>query len=390
MTLRATATSHYRAISCFKVLNASRSRRTFSRSWSASKRREQENWSRPTDDSLAVIIPVRNEEAALGACLDAVMSGSVLPDEVLIIDGESADGTREIACAYAQRDSRIRVLRNPHQTIPHALNIGWRATKCSLIVRVDGHACICNDYLETARYHLLSGDWQGVGGPKHPVSTTPIGRTIAAAMSSRWGVGNSRYHYAQVAETAEHVPFGAYPRHVIESLGGWDEELLVNQDYEFDYRLRQKNGSILFDPRMISKWACASSLQDLAHQYYRYGRGKVRVARKHPKSLRARHLLPPALSATLAITTILASALRSGPLGFLVGMYVLATASSGLSKAARSLPPSQQVAFPLVVATMHNAWGIGFLDGLARSIWRGAASDPYRHRRLAFEEQIAE
>lgn len=335
--------------------------------------------------SIAVLIPVRDEAALIQRCLAAVLGGTLEPDEVLVLDGGSSDGTRDRVLALADHDPRIRLLDNPARHIPAALNLGWRSTTCEVIVRVDGHAVISDRYLELAHGHLTSGAWQGVGGRKVPEAATATGRAIAAAMGSRLGVGNSRYHYATSIERAEHVPFGAYLRSTIEELGGWDEELLVNQDFEFDYRLRKQGGSICFDPAMSSRWSCSATFRDLAHQYHRYGRGKARVAVKHPRSLSLRQVLPPLLPVGLGSLTVLAvvggppwAGLARAAL-VLYGTFMVAAL---FPKAARRLPWSERLRFPLVIFIMHHAWGIGFLRGLISRLVGRRPKDQFRTRDL--------
>lgn len=327
-----------------------------------------------------MLIPVRDEASAIEECLDAVLANSVAPDEVIVVDGCSTDGTTEIIGRYIERHPNVRLLSNPRRTVPVALNLGWRATDCELIVRVDGHAVIPTDYLSQVRSHLAGGSWQGVGGRKVPESSTATGRIVAAAMGSRWGVGGSRYHYASRAEPAKHVPFGAYPRAVIAALGGWDENLSVNQDFEFDHRLLASGGRILFEPAMSTRWACSPTLRDLAHQYHRYGRGKASVAAKHPRSVCPRHVLPPLLVLGLATAGCAAVAGRPRGARRVLAGYVLAMGTSVLSGSARPLPPGERLRFPVVVAVMHNAWGIGFLRGAIDLLVGRRPPDPYRRR----------
>lgn len=336
--------------------------------------------------TLAVIIPARNEAGTIRSCIDSVFSGTLQPDEVVVVDGASTDETREVVRAIIECDPRVRLLNNPARTIPSAMNIGWQGTECDLIVRVDAHAQISADYLLLARTHLMTGEWQGVGGRKIPVATTKFGKAVAAAMNSRWGVGNSRYHYAGGIEEAEHVPFGAYPRKVIEGLGGWNETVLVNEDFEFDYRIRQSGGKILFDSAMSSRWACSSKVSDLAYQYHRYGKGKVMVARMHPASLRLRHLAPPVVAAGLLIASGAALFLNSRLAQVGIVAYLAAMASTALFGQARTLPLSERIRFPLAVFIMHNAWGVGFLRGVFDQLRGHRDTDSFKLRHFSFDE----
>lgn len=335
--------------------------------------------------TLAVVIPARNEAGTILGCLERVLGGPCQPDEVLVVDGASTDDTREVVLAFATGEPRVRLLDNPARTIPSAMNIGWRASSCDLIVRVDAHAQIAPDYIELARRHLMSGEWHGVGGRKVPVAATPFGRAVAAAMSSRWGVGNSRYHYASGMEEAEHVPFGAYRRSVIEALGGWDETFLANEDFEFDYRLRGAGGRILFDSAMSSTWACSNSVGDLAYQYHRYGKGKALVARMHPASLHLRHLAPPIGVMVLVVATAVAVVLQSRLAATGVAVYLAAMGSTALVGQARSLPLGERVRFPIAVFLMHNAWGVGFIRGFVDQLLGRQVTDSFKVRQFSFD-----
>ena len=151
-------------------------------------------------------------------------------------------------------------------------------------------------------------------------------------MASRFGVGGSTYHWGEEVTDAEHVPFGAYPVDLLRSMGGWDEELVVNQDFELDYRLRAAGHRILFDPAMRIDWECRQSVGALFKQYKRYGGGKVVVALKHPASLRPRHFAAPALVALLGAAAVVS--VRKPALGAVTRRAVRRSASAS--------PPSRR------------------------------------------------
>ena len=194
------------------------------------------------------------------------------------------------------------------------------------------------------------------------VGITPAGRAIAAAMGSRFGVGNSKYHYATTELEVDHLPFGAYPVDLLREVGGWDETLVANEDYELDYRLRRRGGRLLLDPRVVIAWQCRQSVPDLYQQYVRYGKGKADVAMLHPASLSARHVVAPALVAWLAL-----AALRAGrhpaQAALMVSPYV-----AGVAVATRQTRPvlendADWVHLPGAFTAMHVGWGYGFGRG---------------------------
>lgn len=326
---------------------------------------------------VTVVIPALDEEHHIGACLDSVLAQTYPHLEVLVVDGGSRDRTREVVASYAARDRRVRLLDNPERTVPHALNRAVAVCRGRYLVRVDAHATVPADYVARAVAHLSTGRWGGVGGRKDGVGRTPAGRAIAAAMASPFGVGGSRYHYGTSPTTVDHVPFGAYPVDVIRELGGWDPELAVNQDFEFDYRLRRAGYRLLFDPALRIDWECRQSVPALFRQYRRYGRGKTLVVRRHPRSLKPRHLLPPALVVWLTAAVVVA------PWQPLVAAAAVAPYLAGV--AAASILTAPKVAgwrarawLPAAFAAMHVGWGLGVWQGIWRQV---TGRDPNTGRR---------
>lgn len=340
-------------------------------------------------DLVTVIVPVRDEERTLGRCLDSILSQSHSSLEVLVVEGGSRDNTRSVVRRYAARDGRVRLLDNPRGTIPSALNEGLDRSRGRWVVRVDGHASIRPDYVRRAVAHLGTGRWGGVGGRKEGVAITPAGRAVAAAMTSRFGVGNSVYHYGRTVRIVDHVPFGAYPTSVLRSLGGWDERLNANEDYELDLRIRQSGLRLLFDPSLTISWQCRPSVDALFRQYRRYGKGKADVARLHPGSLGLRHLAAPGLllawvaAAALAARWALLPAIVAGP--YLVGLVVASAAACR-----RVWDRRAWLWVPPAFVAMHVAWGAGFWEGALRQLGRALGHRPAGEAMPRTEGDVAE
>ncbi len=255
---------------------------------------------------VTVVVPARNEERSIRACVASIQAQTHRNLQIIVVDGASDDRTASIVEEIGREDPRVQLLVNPERVIPVSLNLAVAAAEGPWLVRVDAHATVPPGYVEGAVRHLVTGRWGGVGGRKDGIGRTPAGRAIAAAMASRFGVGGSTYHHGTSGQTVEHIPFGAYPVDVIRELGGWDERLRVNQDFEFDYRVRSSGRELYFDPDLRIDWESRQTVGDLYRQYERYGAGKVRVARLHPASLRVRHLMAPALVVNLAVAALVA------------------------------------------------------------------------------------
>jgi succinoglycan biosynthesis protein ExoA len=284
---------------------------------------------------------------------------------VVVVDGSSDDGTAEVVRAYAARDPRVELFLVPKASIPAALNAGLSVARGQWLVRVDAHSTIPPGYVQRAVQHLATGKWGGVGGRKDGVGLTPAGRAIAAAMSSRFGVGGSLYHYGTRARPVDHVPFGAYPTSLVRALGGWDERLAANEDFEFDHRVGQAGRSLLFDPELRIAWYCRQSIRELFEQYRRYGRGKAAVALLHPESLRPRHVAAPTLPMMWVAAAIVAVRRPRMALS-LVSPYASALLAASVM-AGKTVPDwPGRVRIPSAFLAMHAGWSIGFWEGCLR------------------------
>ena len=309
-----------------------------------------------------VVIPARNEERAIEAAVRSVLAQDEPDLQVIVVDGASDDRTPDIVRELAAADPRVELLENPDRIIPVSLNLALAAARAPWLVRVDAHATVPPDYVRRAVEHLRSGRWGAVGGRKDGVGRTDAGRAIAVAMASPFGVGNSTYHYGTSPTVVDHVPFGAYPVELARSLGGWDESLRVNQDFEFDHRVRMAGHEILFDPALQIDWECRQDIPALFRQYRRYGRGKVVVARLHPKSIALRHLAAPALVAWLALSAVVSLRSRRAAVAA-VAPYAAGIVVATARSAGRVDPKARRWLAPAFVS-MHLAWGIGFWEGV--------------------------
>jgi len=254
--------------------------------------------------------------------------------------------------------------------VPYAMNVALAATQAPWLVRVDAHAEVPPGYVARAVELLESGEWGGVGGIKRGIGKTPAGKAVAAAMASPFGVGGSIYHYGTEPQEVEHVPFGAYPTEVARAVGGWGEEFTVNQDFEFDHRVREAGHRILFDPSLVIDWESRQSVGALWRQYRRYGKGKAKVVLRHPSSIRPRHLLPPMFVAYLAAAGALAVVRpsRRGVAAAAVSPYAAALAFASVRTGRTIDDASARPLVPLAFMAMHVGWGVGFWEGLVHEV----------------------
>jgi len=328
---------------------------------------------------VTLILPIRNESAFIARGLAAILAQDypVACMETLLADGLSTDSTRQaihdFAVLYPQL--QIHILDNPGKIVPTGMNIALRRAKGDILIRVDGHCVIARDYVSKCVEHLQKDGVDGVGGPIESIGETRMAKAIAIGMSSPFGVGNSAFRTTSGRSMlADTVPFPAYTRQIIERAGLYDEELVRNQDDEYNYRIRELGGKILLADDVHSAYFSRTSLKGLWQQYYQYGYWKVRVLQKHPRQMSLRQFAPPALLLALLASAGLAlfSVLRLPSLAVLrllssiipllyLTANLLASFWTASKHGWRSLP-----VLPLVFATLHLGYGSGLLVGLFR------------------------
>ena len=319
---------------------------------------------------ISLLLPIRNEEVYIPACINSLRAqdypaGRV---EILVADGMSTDHTRQIVTDWMQQDRRVRIYNNPQQIVPTGLNLLIPQAKGDILIRVDGHCVLASDYVSKCVRHLLNGDVDGVGGPMHSIGQDLISQATAIAMSSKFGVGNSSFR-TETGQTklADTVPFPAYTREIIEKVGLYDEELVRNQDDEYNYRIRKAGGKILLAEDVHSDYFSRGSFAKLWRQYFQYGFWKVRVFQKHPRQMSPRQFVPPLFVLALLSAAVLAFAVPWGwyALVGLLGVYLFACLAAAFfyGKGQKTVVV---LLLPLAYTIIHTSYGLGFLIGLLR------------------------
>ena len=308
---------------------------------------------RPT---VTIAIPVLNEADAIEACLDAVANQTYEAIvEVLVVDGGSTDATRSLASAVPG----VRVLDNPRRIQAAALNIALAEAKGEVFARVDGHCLIAPDYIERCVDALQTTGAALVGGAMTPVATQPFQRGAAAAMSSRFGAGPARFHTGGASGPVDTVYLGAFATELGRDVGGYAEDMAVNEDAELAVRIRRR-GPVWFDNGIRSTYAPRRTPKAVARQFYRYGVFRAATVRKHPASLAGRQLAAP-----LLVLGLVSPKRRTVAAAYLTAV-VMRSAIEGRRD------PMTGLAMAVAVPTMHLCWGVGFLRGLIRRPHRGS------------------
>jgi len=319
---------------------------------------------------VSIIMPCRNEAGHIGTILRGILAQLEPPGgggmEVIVADGLSDDGTRDEIVAVAASDPRVRLIDNPGRIVSTGLNTAILAARGEIIIRMDAHTEYAPDYVRNCIEILDETGADNVGGPWVARGDCYLSRAIAAAFRSPFAVGNAAGHDPDYEGLLDTVYLGCWRKDLFIRIGLFDEELVRNQDDEFNLRLLRAGGRVWQSPRIKSWYRPRSSLKTLFTQYQQYGYWKVRVIRKHGRPAAARHLVP--------VIFVLGAAL-GGPLALLHGAVAMAYLGGWSFYLAASLVFAFRAAriegwgllpvLPLVFLTFHLGYGIGF----ARGIW---------------------
>jgi glycosyltransferase involved in cell wall biosynthesis len=317
---------------------------------------------------VSVIVPCYNEQSTIRPLLEALRSQTYPTSEmeVVIADGMSTDHTREAISAFQTDfpDLEVRLVDNTVRTIPAGLNCAIEASRGEIIVRLDAHSKPYPNYVENCVKAHEQGRGDNVGGvwEIQPGAQTWAAKSISVAAAHPLGVGDAMYRLAASASEVDTVPFGSYRRTLIEKIGGYNESLLTNEDYEFNTRIRKSNGRVWLDPSIRSIYFSRSTFQELIRQYWRYGYWKRRMLRRFPDTIRWRQALPPLLVLSLIGLALISLFLPvvSWLLLAEIILYFFALFLAGIHAAIKQRRP-YLLGLPLAIAAMHLAWGSGFL-----------------------------
>lgn len=315
---------------------------------------------------VSVVMPVRDEARHIASCLQSLVDQDYPMErvEVLVSDGMSTDGTRQIVEEFQRRFPYIRLIDNPAGIVPTALNMGVAASRGSVVLRVDGHTVLPPTYLRRCVALLEEVAADVVGGRIIHHGNSYIGEAIAIAMGSRFGTGNSKYRHGNQAGETDTVQNAAYRRELFDRVGTFDERLIRNQDIEFHARVRSRGGYIHFDPTLQTLYHVRPTVSGFLRQAFANGRWNIITARLRPGSLSVRHFVPMAFVVGMAGGAVLGTAgLGWRWLGVVLGPYAVLAALVSVGQAVRRglwfLP-----ILPALFFLLHAAYGLGSLRGI--------------------------
>jgi glycosyltransferase involved in cell wall biosynthesis len=316
---------------------------------------------------FSIVIPVRNESDTIERCINGILINDYPREhmEVIVVDGGSTDNTRSIVKKLMVGDERVKLLDNPARITPVGVNLGIRHSTGDLIVFMSGHAVMSRNFMaELARVIKEHPDVWRAGGVMETVSDTHMGRVIAAAQSSPVGVGPGNWRVGVREGYVHQVCFAVVPRFVFDRVGLYDEELVRNQDDEFNQRVREAGGKHYMNPAVRIQYFARGSLRHLARQYYQYGFWRIRTIQKRGRPAHMRQILP--VFFVLGWIVLALGGLFSSLLWLALVAYASLYAGGLIANiiwVSRHHALSVALLTPLACAAMHFSYGFGVLHG---------------------------
>jgi succinoglycan biosynthesis protein ExoA len=340
---------------------------------------------------VSLIVACRNESKHVRSFLDSVLAQDLegFDWQIIIADGMSDDGTREILQKCSEQNSRVVTVDNPKKIVSTGLNAAIHAASGEIILRMDAHTEYAPNYVKKCIEALRTTGADNVGGPARTKADGLWARAIQAAYHSRFSTGGASFHDDGYSGYVDTVTYGCWRKATLVKLGLFDERLVRNQDDELNLRITRTGGKIWQSSEIMSWYRPRASLSALFRQYFQYGFWKVAVIRKHRIPGAVRHLVPGMFVAgnfALLLGSLLAASggFRDLSLTLLLGWgtimaaYCVATVVASLA-AARKFGTVLLPLLPITFLVFHLSYGLGFLAGstywtLARSV-SGRLSD---------------
>ncbi|UCF34779.1 MAG: glycosyltransferase family 2 protein [Phycisphaerales bacterium] len=326
---------------------------------------------------VSVIIPMRNEARYIQACLETLL-GQDYPTErmeIIVADGMSKDGSREIVERFAKTHPNIKLIDNPEGIVPPALNRAIRVAQGEYILRADAHAEYGNDYISQCVHYLQKTGADNVGGPliTLPGGENVMARVVAALTTHPIVVGGSKFRTSMKEEYADTAVFGAFPRGLFDRIGFFNEALVRNQDNEFNSRIIHYGGKIFKTPKVVVRYYNQRTLRGLLRQAYRNGMWNVLTLIANPWSFKFRYFAPFGFVSWLLGFGILSIFFKWAlwPLGFALISYALVTLLVA-GQTSRTHGLLVALILPMSMFLYHVAYGFGSFAGIVRFCIFGA------------------
>jgi GT2 family glycosyltransferase len=311
---------------------------------------------------VSIVIPMFNEAEAIERCIKSIF-GQDYPQsliDIVVADGGSLDGAREVVERLAAVHPNVRIVENPNRRTPAGLNAGIRNARGEVVIILGAHTRIQQDFVRLNVETMRRTGAPVTGGTQVNVGETFIQKTIGIAMGSPFGLASAPYRFSTQEQQVDTVVYAAYRRDLFDEVGLFDEERFISEDAEMNWRIRKAGHCIYYNPKIVSFYYPRKTFRLLCRQLYRYGILRVNVIKKHFDAAKPVHLVPVL---TLAAAVVLLATRQWIPLLALFGLYAAAVAVFSV-RAAKIHGLRTLTVLPFLFPLIHLSWGLGFVVGI--------------------------
>ncbi len=318
---------------------------------------------------ISVVIPCRNEVAYIEKTIESLLQQKNIPGEIeiIVVDGNSTDGTKEILEKILEVDHRLKIISNPNKITPAAMNLGIKEAKGNFIAIMGAHSEYDQNYLSEC-LNLFKKDplIACTGGPIFSEGTTNFGKAAAIAMSHPIGVGNAKHRFPNYEGYAEGAGFPVFKKEVFEKIGMYDENLIRNQDDEFNLRLTKSGYKVYLSPKVKCKYYVRENPAKLFNQYFNYGYWRIATLKKHKMTVSFRQIVPALFFLVIVFLIVLSPFLPLNPFitSLILPAIYLFIISIFTFKIIIEKGINVGIRFPIAVLILHFSYAMGFLKGL--------------------------
>ncbi len=321
---------------------------------------------------ISFVIPCRNEIRYIEKTIKSILTQKPSENyiEIIIVDGISDDGTREVLAELKMQDDRIIIIDNEKKITPVALNLGIKRAAGDYIFILGAHAAIAEDYVfNCLKLFEQHNDISCAGGPITSIGKSSLGKAIAIAMSSSIGVGNAKHRFPDYEGYAEMACFPVYKKEVFDQIGYFDETLIRNQDDDFSFRLRLNGGKIFISGKAKSFYYVRDSFRKLFIQYFQYGYWRIALLKKHRLPIALRQQIPFIFFSLVLILVVLGILLHNSFISLVLPLIYIAAL---IFYTLKELIIEKKIFvfwLPMIFLTLHFSYGIGFATGIIKNLY---------------------
>lgn len=319
---------------------------------------------------VSIVIPMYNEMLMIEKCIGSVLCQDYPQEsiEILVVDGNSKDGSREKIQEISKAHSNIRLLENPHRMTPKALNIGIKNAMGDIVIILGAHTTIKQDFIRQNVSNMQKMNVKCVGGTQINVGETYTQQAIGHAMGSIFGFPSAPYRFWKKEKFVDTVVYAAYRKELFDEVGYFDEKYLISEDAELNWRIRKAGHKIFYTPKIVSYYYPRKTVLKLINQLFRYGILRVNVIKKHIDAAKAIHIIP-ALFVLLSIVLLISGFFNPVFMNILTviwSIYILfiliASVITGFKTRLKYI-----FIFPIIFPSIHLSWGLGFVTGIFKT-----------------------